>query len=354
MSKLIKLVDCHQQFSIENKETILEAAIRSGISLSYGCSSGTCGLCKARVIEGNVSEVRIPEFVLTEAEKLQGYFLTCSNTIDDDVVIDVLTANNAKDIPLQEINVKVRKIEYVADQVFRLVVQTPRTNRLRFLAGQYVELTANNVGSAHFAIASCPCEDRLLEFHLRIVHEDPFTNFVEKGLKVGDCLRLNGPFGEFNYDDEACRSVILFAFDTGFAAIKSLLEHITAQENETSIKLIWMSCGKEGLYMNNLCRSWKDAFDLFDYQGIALDESFKELTLDPQKSRATVEAYMREALAEYKDLSSYDIYTSAPLPAIDVFKNVCTDKNMLAARFFAEPIRGNENMSCILPLAQKE
>lgn len=352
MTNKIKLANCHQQFAIENQETILEAAIRAGISLNYGCSSGTCGLCKARLVEGRVSEVRVPEFVLTEAEKLQGYFLTCLNTTSEDVVMDALIAGSGKEIPLQEIIVKVRKIEYVADQVYRIVLQTPRTKRLRFLAGQYVELISERAGSAQFAIASCPCEDRLIEFHLRVLEGDPFTSFVQNGLKVGDTLKVKGPYGEFGYDDQVQRPVILFAFDTGFAAIKSLLEHITAQEKETSIKLIWMSCGQEGLYMNNLCRSWNDAFDLFSYQGIALDSSFKELVSDPQQGRATVESYIRQALAEYDDLSGYDVYTSAPLPAMELFKSVCVDKKMLNPRFFSEPIRGNENMSCILPLVE--
>lgn len=352
MANKVKITNCHQQFVIENQETILEAAIRAGISLNYGCSSGTCGLCKARVVEGRVHELRIPEYVLTEAEKLQGYFLTCLASADQDVVIDALIADSAKEIPLQEIATKVRKIEHVANQVYRLIVQTPRTNRLRFLAGQYVELSLDQAGSAHFAIASCPCEDRLLEFHIRVVQGDSFTHFVADDLKVGDSLKLTGPFGDFSYDDQARRSVILFAFDTGFAAIKSLLEHITAQENETSIKLIWMSCGQEGLYMNNLCRSWNDAFDLFSYQGIALDADFKDLASDPKTCLATVESYLRGALDEYADLSDYDIYTSAPLPAIEIFKNVCMEKKILAPRFFSEPIRGNENMSCILPLVQ--
>lgn len=354
MANIIKLANCHQQFSIEYQETILAAAIRAGVSLNYGCSSGTCGLCKARLIEGQINEVQVPEFVLSEAEKLQGYFLTCLNTASSETVIDVLTASSAKDIPIQEINVKVRKIEHVADQVYRLVVQTPRTSRLRFLAGQYVELNAVQVGAANFAIASCPCEDRLIEFHVRVLPEDRFTAFVEKGMKVGDSLQLKGPLGEFSYDDTAQRPVILFAFDTGFAAIKSLLEHITAQEKEVPINLIWMSCGKQGLYMNNLCRSWNDAFDMFTYQGIALDASFRELTLNPQQGRATVKSYIQDALKEYDNLSSYDIYTSAPLPAIEIFRDVCIDKKVVSARFFAEPIRGNENMTCILPSAEEE
>ena len=288
MEYVVKLSNSKQEFAIQERETILEAAIRAGVALNYGCSSGTCGLCKARVLEGQVKEIRAREFALSEAEKLQGYVLACLNTVCSDVEIDALTASSSTDIPVQNIEVKVRKIEHVADQVYRLIVQTPRTNRLRFLAGQYAELVAANNDIGSFAIASCPCEDRLIEFHLRALPEDPFTQNVATTMRPGDVLSLTGPFGEFVYDEYANRPVILFAFDTGFAAIKSLLEHITAQEQDLSIHLIWMSCGEDGLYMHNLCRSWRDAFDQFSYSGIALDKSFKQLVSNPAEGKQTV------------------------------------------------------------------
>ena len=256
-------------------ETILEAAIRAGISLEYGCSSGTCGLCKAQLVKGQVREIKPHVFAIPESEKLQGNILTCVNTASEDLVLGAMIATSASDIPLQEMSVKVRKVDHIAPEVYRLFVQTPRTNRLRFLAGQFAQLIASDIGAGNYAIASCPCEDRLIEFHIRVIDNDPFAELVASKLKIGDSLQLRGPFGEFVYDENANRPVILFAFDTGFAAIKSLLEHITAEEQELPIHLIWMSCGQDGLYMNNLCRSWKDAFDSFIYSGIALEASLK-------------------------------------------------------------------------------
>lgn len=333
---------------VQENETILEAAIRAGVSINYGCSSGTCGLCQARLVCGSVNEIKSREFVIPEAEKLQGHMLTCVCAIKDDVVIDAVVANAVSDIPKQKINVKVRKVEELSKEVIRLIVQTPRTNRLRFLAGQYVEISLDNIGKSRFSIASCPCEDRLIELHLRVSSDDPVSVQVADKMRMGDTLELQGPLGEFVYDENANRPVILFAFDTGFAAIKSLLEHITAQEQELDIHLIWMSCGTDGLYMNNLCRSWTDAFDHFSYTGIALDESIKQLSQDPQRGCATVETHLLQAMQSYNDLSCHDVYVSAPAPATKLFENVCREKKVLMRRFFAEPVRGNEDMSCMV------
>ncbi len=348
MEYQVTLQNNGQSFMVQENETILDAAIRAGVSLNYGCSSGTCGLCKARVISGNAEEIRPREFVIPESEKLQGHILSCVCAATEDLVIDAMVANSVEDIPLQNLTVKVRKVEQVASEVYRLIVQTPRTNRLRFLAGQYVEIGIKGVGTSRFSIASCPCEDRLIEMHLRVSKEDEVSQIVAEKMRLGDTLELQGPFGEFVYDENANRSVILFAFDTGFAAIKSLLEHITAQEQELNIHLIWMSCGKDGLYMHNLCRSWMDAFDNFTYTGIALENTIQELVGDPQAGCATVEAQMIRAMDVHNDLFCHDVYVSAPEPAAKIFEKICKQKNLIARRYFTEPVRGNEDMTCIV------
>ena len=57
MTKTVRLTNKKKSFCVQDHETILEAAIRAGVSLNYGCSSGTCGLCMARLIEGQVTEI---------------------------------------------------------------------------------------------------------------------------------------------------------------------------------------------------------------------------------------------------------------------------------------------------------
>lgn len=343
----IKLLGKQDTFISQCRETILEAAIRSGVSLEYGCSIGTCGLCKAKLVNGEVEEIRTHEYVIPEAEKLQNYILTCVCAAKRDLLIDAPVASSVADIPLQSLGVKVRKIDALSSTVVRLLVQTPRTNRLRFLAGQYMQLAIAGVGNKYFSIASCPCEDRLIEFHVRISEEDPVSFQIANVMRPGDMLELRGPFGNFVFDESADRSILLFAFDAGFAAIKSLLEHITAQEKDYSIDLIWLSCGRDGLYMNNLCRSWVDAFDQFSYQGVSLHQSFDQLKEQSQTGSIIVEKALERAVCNFKDLSCHDVYVCAPLPAIGLFERICIARNLPASRFFAEPVRGNEDSACI-------
>jgi len=35
-------------FKVEGGETVLEAALRSGVGLAYGCKNGACGSCRGK------------------------------------------------------------------------------------------------------------------------------------------------------------------------------------------------------------------------------------------------------------------------------------------------------------------
>ena len=123
-------------FQCEANESVLEAALRSGLNLSYHCATGSCGECRARIVEGQVKDYRYFDFVIPEAEKIANTVLLCSVTPNSDLVIEAHEAASAKDIPLQQLCTKVAKLERLNHNNLVLHLRTPRSNTLRFLAGQ--------------------------------------------------------------------------------------------------------------------------------------------------------------------------------------------------------------------------
>lgn len=57
-------------------ETVLDAAERAGCSLPYGCRTGACASCTARVLDGSVVHDREPR-ALKPRHLAAGYVLTC-------------------------------------------------------------------------------------------------------------------------------------------------------------------------------------------------------------------------------------------------------------------------------------
>lgn len=258
-------------YPVEATESILEGGLKSGLALAYGCSNANCGLCKAKLISGEVRRARHQDYVFTEAEKGQGYLLMCANTVVSDVVIEAPEAGGAGDLPVQEIPTRVTKLETLDGGVTVLHLKTPRTQRLRFLAGQYVTLTADGI-SADYSVASCPCDDMRLQFHVHQGSGAPFAHLVDERLAKTDIVTVHGPHGDFVLREDYKRPVVFVAFGTGFAPIRSLIEHAMALEMPQPLYLYWSVAEADGHYLHNLCRSWTDALDNFHYRASGTDD----------------------------------------------------------------------------------
>jgi CDP-4-dehydro-6-deoxyglucose reductase len=262
---LARLVAGGQEFPVEGAESLLEAALRAGLGVPYGCSNGNCGACKARIVAGSTRRTRFHDFRLTEAEKLQGYALMCCSTALSDVVIDTGIAQGAGDIPLQRVGAQVRRLEPLAADVLLLELVTPRSQRLRFLAGQSAVLDLGET-CATLPIASCPCEERRLQFHLRRNAGDRRSDDLCGRLRPGAPVSVEGPVGDFVLRDGGARPLVFIAWGwQSFAPVKSIIEHALAQEAAASIELYWIAKDASEHYYPNLCRAWAQAIDGFRY-----------------------------------------------------------------------------------------
>lgn len=344
MSYQVRIQSGNTSFYAESFESILDAAIRAGVPLNYGCSNGNCGLCKARVIEGNVHSLRTHDYVVSDAEKIQGYNLMCSTACQSNIVIDAVVAEKATDIPVQELRVKVRKIDRISEELAIITTQLPRTARLRFIAGQYMRIFDNKKCSHEYAIASCPCDDRRIEFHVRKIEQDDFSKIVFEDLRVGDYLKLKGPYGNFVINEKDNNPIIMFAFDTGFAALKSLLEHVTAQDNERKIYLYWLACGDEGPYLDNLCRSWEDALDQFHYIPLQLSTHVSKVLDDEYFGMSVIEEKITSTLHHIESIKSATIFVVSPEPIAKLIKQLILQRGFNIDRFNHEVIRGNPHL----------
>ncbi len=333
MAAQVKVLPSGEEFFVEGGDSILEAALRAGIPLAYGCSSGNCGSCKARVVSGEITQIRPHEFKLSAEARARGEALMCSCTAVTDLVIEADVAQRPADIPAQSITAEVRSVEFPTSEVAVLHLKTPRRSRLRFMAGQRVRLTFGHSLSAELPIASCPCEDRHLEFHLRRMPGNAFSDHVFRGLPAGEEVRVEGPHGDFVLDPRSTRPLLLVAFCTGFAPIKSLMEHAMALENAPAIHLIWLASRDSALYLPNLARAWADALDNFDYAPVIAGS---DLEATPQRQEAVVARLLGRELERFADLAQMDAYLAGPSLAVGAARSVLLARGMPEAQIRAD------------------
>lgn len=335
MTAHVTVLPGRQEFLVEGQDTLLEAAIRAGIPLDYGCSGGNCGLCKARLVSGQVKQTRHHDYVITEREKVQNYILLCSNTAVSDVEIEAAVAGSVQDIPFQQINARVRNLTPLGDEFMLLHLETPRSQRLRFLAGQNVTLQVGEAYTAELPIASCPCDDRNLLFHVRRMPGNLFSDYVFSNLRRNDSVRVEGPQGEFILHEGSPRKLYFIAFDTGFAPIHSLIEHALSQ-NYGNMELHWFGSTAESIYLPNVARAWTDALDNFGYSEHVAD--FDLRSLSSNREAAIVEA-LRSIAANDPELTQGNIYIAGPEAAVAAAENFFLDLGLPATCVSASVVR---------------
>ncbi len=334
MDDVLKVVSAHvtlrpsgHEFFVEGRDTLLQAGLNAGLKLNYGCGNGTCGLCKARVVEGEVVKTMPFDYPLSEAERAQGYTLLCAHAAaSSSIVIETLEAHGPAEIPEQEIAVKIRAMAKLAPDTLLLHLQTPRGSRLRFLAGQSVTLFAGVEGTdaqAAYPVASCPCDERNLHFHVaRNPYDALATLLFDGALKVGDPVTVWGPTGDFVLA-ESDRPLAFVACDTGFAPLKSLIEHAMAVDAAESMSVDWLATRSDGHYLANQCRAWAEAFERFRYA--------PHVDADPARGARALVAEMAEALA----LPKHDVYVAGPAPFVESATAALGGAGVPAAQLFA-------------------
>jgi CDP-4-dehydro-6-deoxyglucose reductase len=99
---------------------------------------------------------------------------------------------------------------------------------------------------------------------------------------------------------EGDRPLAFIACDTGFAPIKSLIEHAMAVDATESLSLDWVATRRDGHYLANQCRAWAAAFDQFRYAPL--------MEVDP----ATGARRAIAALASAQPVADCDVYVAGP------------------------------------------
>ncbi len=259
------------QFLVEGHANLLQSGLHSGLKLNYGCANGTCGMCKVRVISGEVAKTQHFDYPLSEAEKAQGYTLMCCHTAaSSELTLELLEARGPQDIAQQQLVGQVRAVSELGNDTRLLHLQTPRSHRLRFLAGQSVTLgwhqpVPGDVRNT-LPVASCPCDDRNLQFFVCRDESDAFARHLFAGdIAPGAALTVLGPTGDFVLAD-GHRPLVFAACDAGFAPVKSLIEHALSLDSAPSLSLFWLATRPDGHFFSNLCRSWSQALDQFEYE----------------------------------------------------------------------------------------
>lgn len=312
-------------------ETILDAALREGFTLPYGCRDGACGSCKGNILTGQVDHGDAQESVLSSAEKQAGKALFCCAKPLSDISIECREINVLKDIPVKTLPCRVHKMVRLAPDVMALFLKLPSNERLQFLSGQYIDILMKDGKRRSFSIANAPHNDEFIELHVRNVAKGSFSEHVFSHMKEKDILRFEGPLGTFFLREDSDKPMLFVAGGTGFAPVKGILEHAFASGTRRQMVLYWGAQALQDLYMMDLPQQWQQQHDNFRFVPVLSTP----LPQDHWQGRTGL--VHQAVLDDFADLSGYQVYgCGAPAMVEAAHQAFTTQRNLPEEEFFSD------------------
>ena len=343
MSFKVTIRPSGREFTVDGDETILAAALRSGVGLPYGCKNGACGTCKAKGLEGEWLQGPHSSSALSAEEQAQRKVLVCSSRPLTDVVIEARILTGFGDIPIKKMPCRIAKIELVAPDVTIVTLQLPANERLQFRAGQYLEFILKDGVRRSYSIATAPHADELITLHIRHMPGGVFTDAVfgvrQPAVKERDILRFEGPLGTFFLREDNARPIVLLASGTGFAPIKAIAEHIfhkrlnrdDVDKPARPVHLYWGCRTRRDLYLPALPEQWAREQPNFTYVPVLSDAT-------PEDAWTARTGFVHRAvMQDLPDLSAYQVYACGVPVMVDAARrDFITQCGLPDDQFFAD------------------
>jgi len=300
MSFTIKVLPSGHQFNTEANESILDAALRSGLAFPYGCRGGACGACLGKIVSGEISYGDEEPMALSEEQAAEGMSLLCLARPTSDITVEIHEVGAVEEIPVKNLPTKVARLVQLKDDVMALFLKLPETERLQYLAGQYVDFIMKDGRKRAFSIANAPHHDAFLEFHIRRIAGGEFTEHVFTEMQEGEIVRIEGPKGTFFLREDSERPIILLATGTGYGPIKGIIEHMVAEQSSRAVYLYWGARHREDLYADREIRDWEKKFPNIRYRPVLSQ---------PDADWDGRTGYVQDAAAaDFEDLSGFEVY----------------------------------------------
>jgi CDP-4-dehydro-6-deoxyglucose reductase len=317
-------------FTVEATEAVLEAALRQGIILPYGCRNGACGSCMGTVVSGAVHYNGELPPALSAADAANHKALFCQARIRGNLTIQVQEVDAARDIEIKNLPCRVEKLEHLAHDIIRIYLRLPPTERLQFLAGQYIEVLIKDHEPRAFSIANAPYDDEFVELHIRYVKGGLFTDQVFHHMQEKAMLRIRGPLGTFFLREDSERPVILIGGGTGFAPLKGMLEHAFETGIRRPLHLFHGVRAKRDLYLGELPGRWVAQHENFRYTPV-LSEPLPADEWSGEQGLVT-----DSVVRQYPDLSGNDVYMSGPPVMVQAGHRLFRRHRLDESRFFSD------------------
>lgn len=239
-------------------ETLLQAALRSGVAFPHSCRVGGCGSCKCRVRSGEVRELTESGYLLSAEELQQRTVLACQSVPQSDLTVDV-------DLAPRGVAARVLGQRRLSAEVVELSVALDQPQA--YTPGQYAELRMDDLDARGrcYSYAAPPRADGVLRFFVQRVAGGAFSERVHQQDMLGQRVWVDGPRGDFTLRAGSA-PLLMVAGGSGLAPILAMLQQALADGVARPVTLLLAARTREQLIaldeLAALQQAWPAPFTL--------------------------------------------------------------------------------------------
>lgn len=213
------------QYEAAPGETILGAGLARGIGLPYECASGTCGTCRARLLEGEIRDAW-PDAPGRKSCKSGDEFLMCQCAAAGDLAVEVTgfveTLDPAVCVP-QACGGRIAAIRALTHDVAELDIALAQP--VDFDAGQFMLVRVDGIaGSRGWSMVNYERGATRLRFVVKNKPGGALSAWLFSGDRSGTAVELFGPLGRATFYPDLGKNLLCIAGGSGIAGMMSILE----------------------------------------------------------------------------------------------------------------------------------
>tara|TARA_R110000868_G_scaffold158036_4_gene385914 strand:- start:82710 stop:83645 length:936 start_codon:yes stop_codon:yes gene_type:complete len=288
---------------VNEGETVLDAAIRQGFDFPYSCRSATCATCMGKVLSGSINYGDIEPYALDDDEQKDGLALFCSVHPETDLVIEIEDVYGPEYQPIRSCDYQVDSQQLLADNLHQVILSPVTDKKIRFTAGQYLNVITDENIPVPFSIANAPNDEGKIELHIHDADDFQYTKEIIGKITSKSHLKLRGPYGKMVLQPQPDLPIIFIAGGTGFVPFKAMVEDMIAKGFEREIHIYWRAKSTERLYLKTMCEQWAQQ-DKITFHGL------------------TDGAVYDAVLNDFSDLANYQVFASGPPEMVYAAKKV--------------------------------
>ncbi len=321
----VKVEPSNYVFEVQPNQTVLQAALESGLQYPHDCRRGSCGKCKTRLLKGEIKEQTDFAYALTAQEMDEGIILACSALPKTPLLLDVELISNERTLGCTSCEGTIIRYQLLTKDILEIGIRVNKSlNRsgdsckkcAPYVAGQFADISIAGISQSRsysFARARENEQDNEVSFLIRHIPNGEMSGWFHAKDRTGEKLQLSGPYGSF-YLHEGDGTILCIAGGSGMSSINALLEHACSNKVARDVIFLFGARSKDQLFyldkMDQLKKKWPKKHS-FSFIQVLSDD-------DQNKDWHGLGGLVTDNIENLKlDLSSCQAYLSGPPEMID-------------------------------------